>query len=253
MGFELCEAKSEQSEAKPPKAGVAAEFHHDQGEQQKHSTAEHTKTLEQQGVLPKVDFGDAGKTLQDTGAAISEFTQNVLKTAALTAVYGADYALGADNRAKQQGHVESNYDIAKSDNAALRDLSKKDPYMFNCHYLTKTFIEGKQPSESLEFMGRGEVVSAQYLQTKGFKPVPDGSAKPGDVILIERAPSAHTNELMKERHSAVVVPSTDGTVQTLQKLDPDSGLALLSLEQTKQRYGAMSGGDGIMTVYRKSK
>jgi hypothetical protein len=250
MPFEAAEHKAERVESKVGAIALPTDFEQKHGPEQKQLNMEQTNVLVKQGILPKIELSDIGKSLQQAGETFSKSMGDAAKAALKGSAYALDYLAGCADRATNGTKIESNYDIAKSDNPALKELAHKDPYRFNCHYMTKTFIEGKQPSEPMEFMGRAEVVTPQYLDSHGFKPIKGEDIRPGDVVLCERSADAKGAAFVKELHSAIVVEGADHQPKTLQKLDPDKGISALSLAQTKDRYG-VTAGESTVTIYRK--
>jgi hypothetical protein len=121
-------------------------------------------------------------------------------------------------------------DMAASGWSVDRLLADLPEDAFNCHYYTKTFIEGREPAERARDANGQEMLSDLYLLRHGFRRTTSLRAGVGDIVTALR-PSQSFREATYISHSGIVTETGEGgeIVAIRQKFAPGQPVVDLSL------------------------
>jgi hypothetical protein len=128
-------------------------------------------------------------------------------------------------------------DLVGSALAVDRILSDKPVESYNCHYYTKTHIEGAEPAEQMRDDTGQEMLSDLYLQQHDYVKAEGLKARAGDIVTALRPPQAFDERTYLSHSGVVVDVAPDGTILAVrQKFSPSEPVVDLTLDEFVTAY-----------------
>ena len=123
-------------------------------------------------------------------------------------------------------------DLSSSSQAVDRIVRDKPVATFNCHYYTKTFVEGREPEFRQCSPAGHETMTDLYLLQHGYRRTDGHEARPGDLVTAQKQPESLSESTVITHSGVVLETDENGVIRTIrQKFSPTEPVVDVTLEE----------------------